>query len=132
MKRVLIVDDDQYKADRAKEAVKQVFYERGIDTEFTIVNCLQGYKQFNRELDVFDLLVLDMNFPVYANDRPKLGLGNLVLTEIDRRKYKIPVIVFSSELELLNKEIKNIIGGVKFDSSVWDKPKFEKVINEYF
>ncbi|MBO5388432.1 MAG: hypothetical protein J6A59_09865 [Lachnospiraceae bacterium] len=134
MKKILIIDDDSYKADSAERALRNIFNSKGEETNFERAEHMRDVMLLDKsgELQSFNLIILDMNFPMYHRERVQLGLGNSVIHRINHRKYDVPIIVFTSEPDLLREDSENIIGTVKFESSVWDEPKFEEVINNHF
>lgn len=132
MKRVLIIEDDNHKAERAKQNIGSILDDRNESVEFLRVDCMNEFRRLEQELNTVDLIVLDMNFPMYKVERAKIGIGNIVLHRLEARNYHIPVIVYTSELSLLTQESDNIIGKIEYNASIYDKSKFEEIINEYF
>ena len=134
MKKVLIIDDDSYKADCAEKALRNIFMSRGEETEFERAEHMRDVMLLDKsgELKEFSLIVLDMNFPMYHGERVQAGLGNSVIHRLNHRKYEVPVIVLTSEPDLLRETSDNLIGTVQYEYSVWNEPKFEKIINDYY
>lgn len=131
MKNILILDDDFYKAEDARRCIEKIFNNKGEEVKTKHVSCFKEFVAEEREIDKYDLLILDMNFPVYPNERVTAGMGNSVINRLDFRNKDIKIIVFTSEPNLVRETSENLLGIVEHDSSVWSLPKFEDVLLGY-
>ena len=63
----------------------------------------------------YDVLVLDLNLPLLDDDRfPEKDMGLEVLSELNRKKWTIPVIIYSSEPRQLEQHYSHIKGYVTY------------------
>ena len=125
--KVLIIDDTKTKT----ETIVNYLNKLNI-TDVTTRNCrndgLRGLMEQAKTGREYDLLILDMMFPIVRNSRIIPDAGIRVLEEIERRKWKIPVIMCSSEKIDDLSQYKNIIGNIIYNSSVYLLPEFKKLI----
>lgn len=77
----------------------------------------------------YDLLILDMQFPVFPDGMPKPNMGIDVLHEIERKGWDIPVVMCSSDSTDLKDTFENVIADVQYDPMVSLTYKFEKIID---
>ena len=95
MKRALIVDDEVIKYMEIKKALEF----SGI-REIQIVGDQEAVweeieKAENRG-EKFDLIVTDMHYPLREREKPNPDAGFILLDEMEKRGYQIPVIICSS------------------------------------
>lgn len=137
MKKVIIVDDLDFKRLDIKESLKNILGENTI-----FIECEYRGKAIREIMALADeinshqkeyLLVLDMCFPVLSDMMPERDMGLDFLYYLKRRKINIPVIMCSSDKidEELLKDYDNVLGTVEYDSFVWLKPLFEEFIKEW-
>ena len=143
MKKILLVDDDDYKISNIKS-----FLEKQMQSNITIEKALNpGLKRLVKE--TFDLVLLDMSMPTFniseTNNFNSYG-GLEFLKEMIRRKDKTPVIIVTQyaifgeglskkTLEAIDEECKNLFDnykGIVLYSSTEDswKEKLLKAIGE--
>lgn len=102
--KILMIDDDIHKANN-------LLYCFSDDDVKLSNNFMDGLKHLISES--FELLILDMNFPVTENGKiHKLGFE--FLDEMKRKKISIPTIIYSSESYDISK-YKNVIGYIKYN-----------------
>ena len=56
----------------------------------------------------FDLLILDMNFPMAPARESTKGCGLLMLKELKKRNISIPIVLYSSDPIKLNEELSSL------------------------
>ena len=143
MKKILLVDDDDYKISNIKS-----FVEKQIQCDISVEKALNpGLKKLVKE--TFDLVLLDMSMPTFniseTNNFNSYG-GLEFLKEMLRRKDKTPVVIVTQyaifgegqskrTLEAIGEECKNSFEnykGIVLYSSTEDswKEKLLKVIGE--
>ena len=91
IKKVLIVDDDNYKTEKIKELISNVNNEIKISTEKAINHGLRKIRS-----EQYDIVILDMSLPQFdtlesSNFNPFGGIS--FLREMKRRKVTTPVII---------------------------------------
>ncbi len=129
MKKILIVDDDDFKINNIKEVINEleVYYNVTIEKS---LNC--GLRRIRNE--TFDIILLDMSMPTFSiTDSQNFDSygGKTFLKEMKRKKIEIPVIVITQydifgegssqkTAEKLDKDFKesfsNYVGMVKYSS----------------
>lgn len=91
MKKILIVDDDEYKTGKIKELLLKSKKEFSVFTEKTLNS---GLRRIRRES--FDMILLDMSMPTFettdAENYNSFG-GITFLEEMSRKKNLTPVII---------------------------------------
>lgn len=128
--KYLILDDMEYKRDRIKE------YVSSIDTEATFeeFSCTRDFMSFlrdfvrNKDKMKDYLLFLDWNFPFYAHEHIEVAEGEHILVTLELRHFEMKVIIVSSEEVEYNTEYPYVLGTIKDDCSVWQKPEYEKYL----
>ena len=131
----IVVDDDNYKRERICDYIKSVVGEDANITEYTCGREILLHFHNLRRNDDKDIickntmLFLDWNFPFYANERIERGEGEFVLSEIDRLGFNIPTVIVSSDKVEID-EYDFVIGSIEDNSSVYQKPNYEKLIPE--
>lgn len=111
---VLIIEDDAYKCDNMKNALKN----NGITTIVHKETAVDGLRYLKDEENTKpDLIILDMQFPMRHGDGPDRRCGLFVLEELNRLEYDIPVIMcsFGCYANEIPKHITNVIGYIVFD-----------------
>lgn len=103
---VLIIDDDKNKTSKIIEHLKG-------DNISLANNYIEGIKKINS--NDYDLLILDMNFPIREDDKVA-NLGEEVLEYLNIRKIYLPTIVYSGDT-FNNSEYYNVIGSVVYGYS---------------
>ena len=86
--KILFLDDDCHKMN----SLLYCFYEDDVEISNNFMDGLKKVCNNN-----FDLLVLDMNFPITENGKIR-KLGIEFLDVMQRKKIFIPTIIYSSEL----------------------------------
>lgn len=132
MKKILMIEDDQYKSD----SIKDVIAEAGDGYELTHVKYLNPglCKLIDGE---YDLLILDMNMPRYEGGsvKDKLGLEVLRQLKMLERRYKyVPKIIILSQTEDINglKEMVNsIVVGSRVEHQLIDVLRFNSMSMEW-
>lgn len=128
--KTLIIDDDDYKI----SSIKEILNNLGI-TEIDAVKSLNpGLRQLRE--NHYDLLILDNCFPLYNESYPEKDMGMDLLYRFChaityREIIKDTKIIMCSSDNLDISEYKdelNILGCVKYDSSVYLNPYFEKLL----
>lgn len=84
-----------------------------------------------RKNQPYDLLVLDMQFPIYEHEIPRPNAGIFVLDEIERCNRSLPVIICSSEEQNFT-DYENVIGEVVYDSFVSLRYPFQEILETAF
>lgn len=136
MKKIIIVDDSEYKRRDIINYMCSIF---GKEVDF--LEC--GYRNIaiqemmKMEDDIKNnpseyLLILDMCFPNMEDSFPERDEGLHFLFYLKHRKINISTIVCSSEDTFFNEVIEypNVLGTVKYDSSVYQKSLFEELLTE--
>ena len=130
-KKVLIIDDLDSKRNRIENYIKE------IDSTLEI-----NKFSYSRELQLFlrnfrnnksnlenTILFLDWNFPNYKNDYPRKDAGMYILLLIENYNLPIKVVIVSSdEVDIDRNEYPFVLGTIKDDSSVYQKPLYEKIL----
>ena len=125
---IVILDDSEYKRRHIKQYMDMVVDEAKYK-EFAAFHPTLKYLMNHK--DEVDLFMLDWNFPVFQGEMPKDQLGKDFLRTMKRQKIFIPTIICSSDNIILPGDYEDIvIDNVKFDSSVYLKPHFEKAIQK--
>ena len=95
MKRVLVVDDEVIKY----MAIKKALEFNGI-REIQIVGNQEAVweeiEKAEQRDEKFDLIVTDMHYPLREREEPNPDAGFILLDEMEKRGYQIPVIICSS------------------------------------
>lgn len=116
---ILILDDQDFKINNIRKYLPE-------NANITIaVNMVEGISLL-RELE-FDYLILDMNFPTreYSNIIEKNGIN--LIEHVQREKISIKIVVCSSDSVDVSK-YSDVIGYIRYDSSVYMKPNFDALI----
>ncbi len=130
--KYLILDDMDYKRDRIKE------YVSSIDKEATFEEfcCARDFLSFLREF-IKDknkmkdyLLFLDWNFPFYAHEMVEVAEGERILATLEIRDFEMKVVIVSSDEVNYNSDYPYVLGSIQDNSSVWQKPDYEEMINK--
>lgn len=128
--KTLIIEDNQYKLQEIKNSLKFL----GI-TDITHRAALNPglfeLRNSYRKNQPYDLLVLDMQFPIYEHEIPRPNAGIFVLDEIERCNRSLPVIICSSEEQNLT-NYENIIGEVIYNSFVSLQYPFQEILETAF
>lgn len=93
--KILIIEDDNYKAKRLIEELEGHEYE-----------IAQSFHSGMRKilLNKYDALFLDMNFPLWDNEtRMEPEQGMFVLSEMTRKEKLIPTCIYSSDQKDVSK-----------------------------
>jgi CheY-like chemotaxis protein len=118
--RWIIIDDSEYKVENFKRYLSE-------DDQICSFNCfIKGMYELAKNYTQYDVLVLDMNFPVCEREDIVINAGLNVLQELDRKEINIPVVIYSSEKVDIG-EYKNIIEYINYDSSVSIKSTVESI-----
>ena len=95
MKRVLVVDDEVIKY----MAIKKALEFNGI-REIQIVGNQEAVweeiEKAEQRDEKFDLIVTDMHYPLREREEPNPDAGFILLDEMEKRGYQIPVIICTS------------------------------------
>lgn len=136
---VFIVDDYDFKREEIKNYINDICPNSNI-LEFETRNSFLRFLHENSSKYNSALLILDWCFPIMDDMPPEVGMGQEVLEEIDRLKKfgrvntDINIILCSSdeidEYDSLKNEYDNLIGFVKYDSSVYLKNIFKDLIQK--
>lgn len=89
-------------------------------------NLLRSYN----ENHPYDLLILDMQFPIFNDSQPIPDAGISVLTEIERKGWEIPVIVCSSIETDCKACFENVIADIQYDPMLLMTHRFELALSE--
>lgn len=128
--KYLILDDMEYKRDRIKEYVSSIDTEATFE-EFSCARDFMSYlRDFVRSKDKMKdyLLFLDWNFPFYANEHIEVAEGEHILVTLELRHFEMKVVIVSSEEVEYDTEYPYVLGTIKDDCSVWQKPEYEKYL----
>lgn len=118
--RWLIIDDDEYKVENLKK------YLSAEDHVYSF-NCFtKGMYEIAKNYAEYDVLVLDMNFPISDNKKAEINMGLTVLEEMERIKISLPVVIYSSAKVDVS-EYKNVIEYIHYDSSIYIKSTVEAI-----
>lgn len=91
--KILIVDDH---AETKCMGIIEECKKRGIEVEIAKGRNSALYRIIYKEKDI-DGIILDMGIPIYDNEYPEDEReGDDVLRELHRKKYNIPVLIFST------------------------------------
>jgi DNA-binding NarL/FixJ family response regulator len=100
--KFLMIDDDNYKINNVKEFMG--------DNEIEIA---MSYASGMRKLitNKYDGIILDMQFPQFDDEPWTINdlNGLCILSEMERRNIETPVIIYSSDVQNVNK-FKNVKG----------------------
>ena len=118
--RIIIIDDDKYKVQNLRSYLKEE------DTVSTFNNFCAGMFELVKNNESYDILFLDMNFPLNENEFPQPRMGLLVLNELQRRKINIPVVIYSSDKTNVE-DYDNIIGYIVYDSSLYIQEQVDEI-----
>lgn len=123
----LIIDDSPMKQNEIEKVLK--------DLGITVVDHAgarnEGLCKINDSYEdnsLYDFLVLDMQFPVFAGGYPDAEAGIDVLMEIERLGLPVPVIVCSSDVTDCKDRFENVIADIQYDSSVSLESEFGSVL----
>lgn len=109
MNKILVIDDDQEFANYAGEFLKCSFCEADVRSDS------ENYKEF--DFKKYDLVILDWIMPIVD--------GHEILKFLREKHPGLPVIVMSSNHDLLKKEVKP----VWFAKKPYDHKYFKMMIN---
>lgn len=126
---IAIVDDDKMKMENIKEYLLDIYSDDIVFYEFHSRN---GCLKFIGEKPI-DVLILDWVFPSFDDDIPEVDMGMEVLWELERQNLKIPTIICSSdEIYLTNREKRtyNVLGTIKYNSFLYQREEFEKLLEK--
>lgn len=125
MKRILIIDDDEFKRERVKEQLNKFNNMEYVEID----NCREGVIEILK--GNYDYCFLDMGLPWYKGEfveDPKEGMR--ILSEIKRKKLNTKVIIYSTT-EVDYSEYNNIvIKHIKLDGSYSLKYEIEDIFKE--
>lgn len=117
--KILIVDDNKYKINVIKDLVLEEDESINIDISLDIISAKR-----NLQLSRYDMLILDLNIPIFEGEDCSEDAGINLLKEINRTQfYKKPreIIVVTAHEDLRNeyeKEIKEcLFNAIKYDIS---------------
>ena len=129
IKKVLIIDDDEYKASNIKKILENI----GINDISISKSRNSGIRSLRD--NKYDLLILDNCFPVYDNSYPERDMGlsllhhfSLALSYKEVIKDTKIIMCSSDKLEIPEYDNLNILGSVQYNSSVYMDPYFEELI----
>ena len=121
--KILNVEDDPYKHQDIKRALNRM----GI-TDITleesvngaVISVLESIENHNP----FDLIISDMQFPLFTNGRPDDDAGMTFIAELKEQNIDIPIIVCSS----FRLNIPEVLGCVHYsrNTDLWEE--FKKLI----
>ena len=132
--KFLVVDDYEYKRDRICDYIKSVVGENADIEQFSCTREIMFYchnlrKNDDKEIKCKDMMLfLDWNFPFYKNEHIESGAGGFVLSELQRCELPIKTVIVSSDIVKLDEEYDFVLGSIKDDCSVYQKPDYEKFI----
>lgn len=106
----LIIDDDEYKVNN----LTKYFHK---DDSYTIKKSYNsGLRELiNNKNNIYDCIILDMNFPIFDNEQVEVNTGLDVLCELERKIINIPIVIYSSATVDVSK-YKNIIEYILYDN----------------
>lgn len=124
--KILIIEDEDYKYCNIVNILNQLGH-----TEITreksrnsgICNIILSETEHSQ----YDVLILDMNMPLYSDSNTiEKDAGLRIALEIKRRNIKLPYIICSSE-ERINSDA---IACIHYDSSVWMNNMFKEALSK--
>lgn len=89
---------------------------------------LYELRQSFQNNDPYNLLILDMQFPIFDDEMPKIDMGIDVLCEMKRKGWLIPVIVCSSDFTNCRETFSNVIADIQYSPFVSLTNKFEQAL----
>ena len=121
--RVLNVEDDPSKHHQIKSALNRMGIGDITLAEYendALISVLESIENNNP----YDLIITDMQFPLFSNGKPYDDAGMTFLAELKEHNVDIPVIVCSS----FRLRIPDVLGCVHYskDTDLWDE--FQKLI----
>jgi len=120
--KCLVIDDDECKVDNLRR------YFTSEDAFYLFKSYNPGMREIVKNGNNYDLLILDMNFPLFDGEELEKETGLLVLSEIKRRRISIPTVVYSSDIIDVS-DYDNVIGYIKYDPSLYLKNQVDDISN---
>ena len=138
MKTIYIIDDSEFKRERIRGYLEELFPNAEF-VELSFIN--EGLLRICRtdKQNIIDnpsehLVVIDMLMPRYSDGEIERNAGYSVLAEMGRCRLACPALIASSETVDNNRATdfyKYYLGSVKEDSSVFCIPLYEKLLEDY-
>ena len=124
-KRIVIVDDSDFKTEKIKEALNDIFNNTRI-VRFKTYN--EAIRFIYDNQDYIDFIVLDWVFPRFTGVMPSLNMGEEVLKQMYEYDISVNVIICSSCDVRADDD--NVIGTILYDDFSPLKEKFVNIIGQ--
>ena len=131
--KILMIEDNEYKRDKAFKAIGEVSKELNVLTEITVVSYYKAFTAdfFMKQLDNYNGFIVDMQFPINNNGPIERECGIKVLFDLKFNSIVSPVCVFSSSKdteELIRHKGYTETQFIQFDPSISIKGDFKKFL----
>lgn len=137
IKNVVIIDDSNYKVETITGYIQKIIPDCTI-CAFEFINSALLYLHNNKDNIISNpkewLIISDMVMPRYRRGYMEQYGGRQVLRELQRLKFKCPVILQSSDAldyEQYKKDYSKLIGTVKESAVVYNLSTYENLIKEF-
>lgn len=141
IRNIILVDDSDFKREDIKNDLLGIFPDTAI-YEFCCVGdallfmCIDNRDAIKDKPDEW-LVVTDMCMPFREGDEILKDGGEEILREMNRCRFKVPAVVASqdripeSRINELQDAYPGMIGAVEHDTSVFNRPFYEKLLSGY-
>lgn len=131
--KILMIEDNEYKRDKAFRAIGEVSKELNVLTEITVVSYYKAFSSdfFMKQLNNYNGFIVDMQFPINNNGQIERECGIKVLFDLKFNSIVSPVCVFSSSKdteELIRSKGYTEAQFIQFDPSISIKGDFKKFL----
>jgi CheY-like chemotaxis protein len=133
--KILIIEDNDLKYNSIKDYLNELSEENVTRKKSINGGLMELRNNFDKESkDKYNLLILDMQLPRYEDEPYKIieTGGISIMKEIERKDWPINIIFCSSESIEINdfEKCPQLLGAVKYNSSVYLLPEFKKYIDK--
>jgi len=124
-KSILIIEDNKYKMSHIKDAL----FEKHNDINLIVCSSRNEAMRIIMNNRDIELIILDWNFPAYADDYPVKGMGKYILNMLSVLGIATKVIICSSEN--ISIEHSNVIGQILYNpNTILSFEEFDELITK--
>ena len=132
--KILIIEDNDLKYNSIKDYLNELGEENVTRKKSINGGLMELRNNLDKESkEKYDLLILDMQLPRYEDETYKIiATGGIsIMKEIELKNWPINVVFCSSDsIEISDfEECSQLLGAVKYDSSVYLLPEFKKYVD---
>ena len=139
IKNIVIVDDTDFKRESIKNYMQEIFSDEAEVYEFDYINSALRFVAYEHKDAIKKnpnewLIITDMVMPQLQDTRLLPNGGMIVLSELDRKDFKCPVIIASSmklSLDDCRDEYEYVLGTVEESPMIYNLSRYEDLLKDY-